>query len=342
LSSSSHSLSGSENPRPVVRIHLHASLDGSTPEPGPLKLSALLRPRTSIPLTEQNLLAALARQPFVLLLSALRILYHAWILHYRKRLAVYVRPEPHPAIGAWGPSETPPDWSEGQGGAGAGAGAGGVGWQPEGLLETYARKRTTAFLVQRARETKTRITLISGHPSVPPLTFAPVADDHGQSDDTCQELTIWYLSPRLFTLLFLAPSSAHALLAGYTAERLFVPSSVALFSSIFTPSASSAGEQSSHRPPHITLAQRLRTRVLPPTLITAPGYAIPPCHPLDAHSATLRDAALVGGLLALDRAQEWAYRCVRARFVRGQEPWQVWERAAAKLESEASVQERAS
>ncbi|KAG6872345.1 hypothetical protein C0995_010512, partial [Termitomyces sp. Mi166 len=74
-------------PKLSVRIHLHTSSITSNPEiPGPLKLTALLRPTASYPLTTPNLLFSLSRAPFSLFLSLPRILAQAWTLHYRKRL----------------------------------------------------------------------------------------------------------------------------------------------------------------------------------------------------------------------------------------------------------------
>ncbi|THU76154.1 hypothetical protein K435DRAFT_186558 [Dendrothele bispora CBS 962.96] len=99
----------SSPPLPTISIHLHvpsssptstqiqtqtSSLSPTTSTPGPLKLTALLRPVSSVPLTAPNLLWTLSRYPVGLLLSLPRILYQAWVLHYRKKLDVYIRPEP--------------------------------------------------------------------------------------------------------------------------------------------------------------------------------------------------------------------------------------------------------
>ncbi|CAE6503323.1 unnamed protein product [Rhizoctonia solani] len=105
-------------PRPVIRLHL------LTAPPSPqIKLIALLRPTISEPLTSRNLLGTLVLPPrnfwsssdahllpaipepspapwsalplgAALLLTSLRIVYQAALLHYQRGLAVFARPEP--------------------------------------------------------------------------------------------------------------------------------------------------------------------------------------------------------------------------------------------------------
>ncbi|KAF8889695.1 hypothetical protein BD779DRAFT_1439247 [Infundibulicybe gibba] len=179
-------------PRPTVRVHLH------TPT-GALKLTALLRPTASAPLTTPNLLRALVRTPFTLFLSFPRILYVAAVLHYRKRLDVFVRPPPRPA-------------------------AGGVRWLPEGPLERFARQRVSAFLHTRTEELRVRITLTAADPGVPQCAFGPTEGE---------QLDVAYLSPQFFVILFTAPSAAHALLLGCPSE--FKVSSERLFTTVFSP-----------------------------------------------------------------------------------------------------------
>lgn len=90
-------------PRPAVRVHLYtASVDDPT-QRGALKLTALLRPMQAMPLASRVLLCALSKAPLALLSSFLRILYVAGILHYAKRLDVYLRPDPLPAAAGWRP-----------------------------------------------------------------------------------------------------------------------------------------------------------------------------------------------------------------------------------------------
>ncbi|KAI0776762.1 hypothetical protein BD413DRAFT_610350 [Trametes elegans] len=297
-------------PRPKIRIHLHtasasASSPAAKPALGPLKLTAGLYTRRAVPLTTPNLLRALARYPFALLLSFARILYHAWILHYVKRLDVFPRPDPKPAARGWG--SVP----------GHSAVHGGVGWQPEGALEAYARRVVERFLARRADELALGITLVSGDPSVPTLVFSPTskrADGKAPS-----ELTIHYAAPRFFSTLLLAPSPEHMLLLG-RAEDLFHANSESLFSQVFAP-----GQSASRG----SYTQRIRTYLLPQTLLdsTRPSV-VPPTHPLDGDRPFV-NALAVSTMHLLDNLERVVFTSLKARFVPGLEPWNRWERAAA-------------
>ncbi|KAF5343138.1 hypothetical protein D9758_015227 [Tetrapyrgos nigripes] len=135
---------GATPPMPTISVHLHldapfapsADSDNETNEPraktstentkseiGPLKLTAVLRPMSSVPLSSKSILSLFSlnpfasssststattttpasrptkvkANPFALFLTFPRILYQAYILHYRKQLGVYIRPEPFPA-----------------------------------------------------------------------------------------------------------------------------------------------------------------------------------------------------------------------------------------------------
>ncbi|KAJ7271020.1 hypothetical protein C8J57DRAFT_1065229 [Mycena rebaudengoi] len=299
IKSPTHSPTGvcdAENPpppRPSVRVHLHTETADPTPTPGPLKLSALLRPTTATPLTSSSLVSALSRAPFALFFSFARIVYVAWILHYKKRLDVFIRPEPLPPT-------TPTNV------------AGGVRWIDEGAFETYARRRVEAFLTKRVEQTHVPVTLVSANPSVPHRTFSP-----SEKPQDGEHLTISYLSPRFFTILLLCPSAEHALLLGCTTERIFVPSSAALFLDAF--SSPSPTTRISHR-------QRMRSRPVKRLL----PLAIPPRHALDSDAlfSSVVSTAIIWTLLFLDNLEAWIFRIARARPVKGLEPWKQWERAA--------------
>ncbi|KAH7910566.1 hypothetical protein BJ138DRAFT_1126763 [Hygrophoropsis aurantiaca] len=150
----------------------------ATKAPGPLKLTALLHTRRAIPLYEvpspylaassptsssphlhrqqplrahPSILPALFAQPFALFLALPRVLYQAALLHYRRRLAVYARPEPavhtppHPkppptlastSLLAPPPTLIPPP-------------TGNIFRQPASLLQRAARRVVCAFLARR-------------------------------------------------------------------------------------------------------------------------------------------------------------------------------------------------
>ncbi|KAH9943764.1 hypothetical protein B0H21DRAFT_810161 [Amylocystis lapponica] len=313
-------------PHPVIRIHLHTANPASPACPGALKLMAVLRTTRAEELTSPNMLRALASQPFALLLSMARIVYHAWILHYRRNLDVYVRPDPLPVTREWGrlrgaagPAEEADAQQTYNAEGPVGPASGGVGWQSEGMLEKLARKRVEAFLARRAEETGIRITLICANPFMARRTFEPGDGQNTRAHAGGEKnLTIWYLSAQFFTTLLLAPSIGHAILVGSVAEKLFACSSEDLLRMVFHPNSDSGNYSVSN-------AQRMRMRALPRALLEAPGYGVPAQHALDRGG--WGDATLVWTLIALGGLEEFVYGVVHARFVGGQEPWRRWQRA---------------
>ncbi|KAF7329885.1 hypothetical protein MKEN_00252200 [Mycena kentingensis (nom. inval.)] len=263
-------------PRPSVRVHLLT-------EDRTLKLTALLRPVSASPLTTIALLHTLAKYPFDLFLSFARIVYHAYILHYRKRLDVFIRPEPIPQ-------------------------SGGVRWQPEGILERYARNRVEDFLRRRVEGTGITVQMVPSDVSLARQTFAPIVplEDGGT-------LTVSILAARAYTLIFVAPSAEHALLLG-KGERVFSVSDPAVFKNVFSSPSTTT----------LTFAQRLRRDAA--CAGGAPSLSIPSRHPLDA---TLMSTAVLCLLLFLDRLEKLVFNTARARPVEGNEPWGMWRRAAA-------------
>jgi hypothetical protein len=205
---------------PRIRVRLH------TPA-GPLKLSASLRARSAAPFKANMVLAALATHPFILFLTLPRILYQAAVLHYRRRLNVYKRPEPKPVRWTDSPSSAP-----------ALTKGGSIGWQHPTLLERAARRTVSTFLERRADALGVHITLQPGDPSAQTQRFDAHHDgaDGTTTKGQTRELVISYLSPRFFTLLVLAGDARTALRrGGGTAGdvREFVVSDEALFCEVF-------------------------------------------------------------------------------------------------------------
>jgi hypothetical protein len=223
-----------------------------------------------------------------------RILYHAWILHYRKKLDVHVRPPPLP-VG--------PEFAA-QGPKGAG-----LKWLEEGALEALAKRRLETFLSRRSREMDMEIVLVPGDPSAPRLVF-------GQGKE--MRLSIKYLSPSFFTLLFVAPSAHHVLLL--CTEKIYTVSDASLFLRVFeTPSTRN----------RLSATQKLRLGPLPPNLLK---ITIPAEHPLDVGYSHLSSYFALRLLLLLDVVEKLAYSIAKARVVPGEEPWKMWQRAADALE----------
>ena len=205
---------------PHIRVHLH------TPT-GALKFSASLRAQQVAPFRTLTVLAALATHPFILFLTLPRILRQAAVLHYRRRLDVYKRPEPKPV-----------SWSASLSHSPALAKGGGIGWQQHTILERAARHSVNGFLARRAHALGVCIKLRPGDPSAHAQHFDAGTDD---ADGKLRELVISYLSPRFFTLLVLAGDGPTALRWGgaggpshATGEvREFLVSDEALFLEVF-------------------------------------------------------------------------------------------------------------
>jgi hypothetical protein len=293
-------------PRPIVRVHVHtAPPDSSVQEPGPLKLSALLRPTISKPLTAFHVITTLLQAPLSLFLSLPRILFEAWKLHYRKRLDVFIRPEPLPPITRWRAlkslvTETRP--------------SGSLGWRSETLFEGYARKRVESFLQKRVAELGVKVTLIPFNTALPINVYG-----NSQVQDQKNTLNISYSASRFFSILYLSPSANHALLLGCDTEGIFSVSSRDLFLKVF-------GSHSQSQATTRTQRQIYRTRVIP-TDIT---YRSSSAHPLDRSTAigSLIDTAVIRFSLWLDQVEASVFRITGARIVTGDEPWKMWDRAA--------------
>ena len=233
-----------------------------------------------------------------------------------KRLDVYPRPEPYPAV---------PDWDVSGQGVLPRKRSGGIGWLPEGLLDRYSRTLVEGFIQKRVDELESSVTLVSADPSVPRKTFEPRGDvkikDH---------LHISYLSPRFFTTLLLAPSAKHALLLGGITERLFVASSPESFLRLFETSDSDLG-MDCDLVASLSLQQRLRVWMIPEPLVGASLYPIPFRHPLDAKRTlsfeSFKTLTFLFTSVTLDFVERALYIALHARFVPGGEPWKRWHRA---------------
>ncbi|KAJ3553627.1 hypothetical protein NM688_g3507 [Phlebia brevispora] len=296
---------------PRVRVHLLTSASTVAEQSREVKLSALMRPTTVTPLTSAHLIGALIQHPIILFLSLPRILLQAWILHYRKRLPVYPRPEPYPSTLSKDAAEGPQFIS-----------SGGIGWQSETALQRFARRRLHTFLQKRVDEVRVNVVLVSGNPLVHRSQFTY---SDSQSDKSIQTLTISYLSSAFFTLMLEAPSARHAFLFG-TASRLFTPSAEGLFFLVFAHHQSSPF--SGARSGGVSIAQRLRLSLLPARLRRHPRLSVSPDHIIDSRTLSLQYLATLACLLAsliASTLERTLYSIFRVRFVPGQEPWRQWE-----------------
>ncbi|EAU87613.2 hypothetical protein CC1G_09710 [Coprinopsis cinerea okayama7 len=188
--------------KPAVSVHLHTdspvhATGPDLPQRGQLKLTALLRPTLVTPLlSTRDVMQALGKMPFELVLTMPRILKHAWLLCFRKGLGVYLRPEM-----VWPLGRT----EEAQGG-------GGVRWLQESSIERYARGRVERFIGRRMQELKANGRAIT-------VKFVPanLAEDMKiwETESNGRRcLEIRYLSSQFFIDLLVYPSASQAAVAG--------------------------------------------------------------------------------------------------------------------------------
>jgi hypothetical protein len=349
-----------DKPHPVVRFHLLVPAASNpntvavgmreTTEPSmslrrssiPMKkkFSALHRTTFASPLSSCSLCLSLLWTPFALFLTFPRIAYEAFRLHYLRRLDVYQRPEPVAASSstelslpdAWNRAERS-DLSKG----------GTIGWRPPTWAEEWARCRFIAYVTNRAlladRGRKIRIELIStrGCEAVDciPLHSPSVAQDRKPSDESKPAspdghiLRITYRAPRFFTLLVLSSSPQHALLAGSLGDYLFSTSDDALFCELLSPplSMTQSWSGSVFRKCATwirdkwsfqgSLADRGREDSSVLNALDYPGT-------IKAYSVLI---PVLFTLYLTDWFERRIFTLVNARFVPGDEPWNMWQRA---------------
>jgi hypothetical protein len=257
-----------------------------------------------------SLILALSQYPFTLLLTFFRIAYHAWILHYIKRLDVFVKPDPLPNFAS---ERDAKNTSEDMVHIG-------VKYIPEGFLESYARRRVEEFLYRRVDELGIEVVLIPVDPSESTRIFS-------QSPPATPglRLAIDHASPVFYTSLLISPSPAHALLL----DRVWNPSDENLFLSVFS------SPLLSNEKPRSTL-QSLRTHPIPHRLCIE--LPIPPVHPLDIHSNSIPTTLWVIICHLSTHIEHGIFVLFKARVVKGGEPWTIWDRAERKFSTQGPTQ----
>ncbi|CAE6508712.1 unnamed protein product [Rhizoctonia solani] len=333
------SLGPATAPRPVIRLHL------LTAPPSPqIKLVALLRPTISEPLTALNLLATLVLPPpnsrassssrlltvipepspapwsalplgATLLLTSLRIVYQAALLHYRRGLAVFARPEPVAGPGRqWVEQALGGVWNDIQPSNEEG---GSIGWQSESPTERWARVRFEERMDTAASKLGINLRIASTNPLVPVALF-------GSQEIDARKLVLYYRSPRTWSAILVAPTAAHALEFGSRTEHWFSVSDDSLFKELWNNCLSPNGPG---RILKIVGSIRARLTFLPNSTKTIKDLPPPPyhSHPLDS-PLSLSLLAHVCFLYISSHAERLIFGVTGARFVKGDAPWKVWER----------------
>ncbi|KAH7344190.1 hypothetical protein B0J17DRAFT_714348 [Rhizoctonia solani] len=239
-------------PRPVIRLHL------LTAPPSPqIKLVALLRPTISEPLTARNLLSTLVLPPrnlssssdtyllstipepspapwsalplgVALLLTSLRIVYQAALLHYQRGLAVFARPEPVAGPGReWVEQTLGRVWNDIQPSNTDVIPIGGsIGWQSESPTERWARERFEMRMGAAATELGINFHIASTNPQAPVIQL-------GSQESHARKLVLCYRSPRAWSAILVAPTATHVLNFGSKTEHWFSISDETLFKELW-------------------------------------------------------------------------------------------------------------
>lgn len=302
-----------------------------TPSRTPKLFARLASPPafSPLPLTARNVLSTiLFRFPISLFLTTPRIMYHAFILHFRKGLGVYARPEP---VGR----EKGEAWSEGEHQAWGrvdvrdAAEVGGIGWKAVGIAERRCREWTEDWIRKRMDgQYPPRTTTVRIVPSNPNVAISIISDPRRRDIETEQTtLTITPISSRTFTLFALSPTPHITLALSQAPANIFLVSSSALFVDLF----STATQTASQTIPRSTLlARTIRNR-----------NPFTPSAPLEAPPHYLEPAPSgLASILAKFVMGEWLESAISAKlgvwFVDGgggwKEAWRKYAMSIKKLE----------
>jgi len=288
------------------------------------------------------ILFALLRWPFTLVLSTPRILYHAYILQWAKKLAMFPRPEPRMKgqDGVWNPPQNYED---------------GVGTRmdicEEGTTERWLRGVIVRWAEKRAEETGLglKVNFRDGRPSVEIPTSgkvhgekeAEVSDEDSDTElvnlesDTEEKsagvITITTSDPSFFVNLVTAPTPAHYLTLA--PELLTSVSHSRLFTTFFAPKPLPRPDYV-HRKAASVRRDIFRWGISHSAITPPPDLYV---HS-DAHftdSIAQGDRAWLAWVVYTAHLANWAEEAVmwkiRAKYVEGGEPWKVWERALRRL-----------
>ncbi|ORX39313.1 hypothetical protein BD324DRAFT_619232 [Kockovaella imperatae] len=308
---------------PSDHPHMKISLRLLTPD-RETKLTAILASdpmHPSVPLDYEHIghiVRCLIRWPLALFLSTPRILFHAWILHYEKKLAVFPRPEPRMSgqDGVWNP---PQNYSDTVGKP--------VRWQPTGLTEKMARSIVSAWAKSRALETSIQLE-IRNHGSDSSAVF-PTTTGH----DSFSKLVITTSCPKIFSHLVICPSPDHFLILA--PEILTSISDPALFRHFFNASPSTV--------PNPILDRRIQAQqrdyfiwmsscsnIAPtPDLVRSPERHFTSSGLSISHKVGV--IFVVWSAFVADWLEEGIMGLMKARWVPGGDPQRIWERAFRRL-----------
>ncbi|KAK8870102.1 hypothetical protein IAR55_000672 [Kwoniella newhampshirensis] len=306
------------------------------------KLTAVLTsgPSPPIPLEAQAIpaiLSTLAKWPFTLFSVTVRTLHQASILHYKKKLAVFPRPEPKITAAGQEGVFNPPEKDEERTGVV-------LQRQDEAWAEKKAREIVERWGRARAERTGTALEVKFGN-GRESLRFAPervtsAGNGHplDDSDETGDALRITTSDPNFFTNLLLSPSAEHALIL--FPERLTSVNSKTLYLAFFAPPSSSNSDLPTRQSASIRTRSFLHLYSYS-TLAPTPDIPSITAIPAIPHFADDTSILCWKDRLQITRVLFWAWfgemadegllSLLRGRFVPGQEPWSVWDRGLKRV-----------
>ncbi|KAH7106988.1 hypothetical protein BKA62DRAFT_825575 [Auriculariales sp. MPI-PUGE-AT-0066] len=291
-------------PLPFVRLRLLTS-----DNPPQVRLIATQRTIAARPLTSISLLSTVATEPFAWLLTFARILYQAYVLHYLRRLDVYMRPEPHGL-----PSRESHITLGDNQVQDPNLPSGGLLWLAPSGVNCMARTLLERFLHRRTHDTNLKVELVPTNPFEKSKIFGRGVGD--------PDLTIYYRSWEAFAFILEAPTPQLALaLARVQPQPLFSVSDEGIFVQLFSPLPTAGSITIDQR-----ITQFLRRKLLPAALWDMCQSP----HVLDQEGGWLATRVLVLRLLSAI-VEHGAFVLARARLVPGQEPWLFWKRVAEAL-----------
>ncbi|WVQ74847.1 hypothetical protein IAR50_004454 [Cryptococcus sp. DSM 104548] len=269
-----------------------------------------------------GMLKVLWKWPGTLLLVQVRTYWQAYILNYRKKLALYPRPEPGCPFTGNGfnphPGDTGIDY--------------GLQRKPVSSGKRGVVKAIQECMVKRAEELGVRLEVVYEHGPKPLLAGSSASKE---------VLSIRTADPLFFTNLMTSPTPQHFLFL--TFERLTVVSNEPLFIRMFAPPEQARADYisrwaSSIRQRYFAYLYSHSNLSPPPSVPSLsalpPHFTDSPLFPTGARRAVLQRVLKA---FVVAKLVERVFALVGFTFVQGQEPWTVWDRAVRRANGEVGV-----
>lgn len=280
------------------------------------------------PLSDAAILRSSLLFPLSLLLTAARIVYQAFILHYFKRLNVFARPEPfvgqHQQENSVGPTAAP---------------NGSIHWQQPTTAQLWLRSQFEVALqrcvdqhsesvqvtVQPADFTQPTSTIARTALGSDGAAFSPATEHH--------KITLRFHSHTAFEELLMAPCFDQAVDVGVIKGTWEVdrPQLLESILELLEPSRLSVSTFSA-----TNACRTLRSLYSRWSSMPQPERHKPSSHWQDT-IATWRLALTLAQITATDVVSYYVAKALRAEFVRGGSPWEIWDRIKSSRRDHSEV-----